>query len=443
MASRSEILRAFWLARRRRHSSPRAIRRHQLSRLRRLPGLGDSATVAEALSRLPLVSTREFAAQFAQRNALGLSLEEARRRARQELETGGPPQGDVSFGLSTGSTGEPGVFLTTAAERGQWIGTILGKYFSLRQLARRRGLDIALLLKHNSRLYTEVASTGRLRLHYFDLTVPLEQWVERLAGLNPQILVAPPSVLLELAATQRAAVRRLRPERLLAAAEPLFPGDRERLAAAYGVAPRGLYQAKEGFLAWGCEHGRLHLNEDLAVFEAQRFASHPDRCVPVITDFTRRSQSYWRTRLDDVWLAEETPCPCGSPFHGIRAVEGRLQDVLLRGDRSPVFPFELDAVLARHLPADCASGLVQHELGSFTLTVDRPQPAALRGELLALLAGDAGNRPSPRLEVAPAWPPPRGEKRRRFQRLFDPRSDLLTAALGPPRLLTSGPEAFR
>lgn len=435
------ILLAYLRARRRLRWSAGQLARHQLAGLRRLPGLADIAIVEEGLARLPLVTAPDFEREFASRNVLGLSLDAARSCARREQSGGRSPHRGYSFGLSTGSTGEPGVFITTAAERAQWVGTILGKLFSPGRLLRRGGLDVALLLKHDSRLYGEVTTTGRVRLHYFDIARPLAEWAASVAAMAPEVLVGPPSVLVALAAALAAEGGAIRPELLLAGAEPLFPRHREELARAYGVAPRGLYQAKEGFLATGCAHGRLHLNEDLVLFEVQRFPTDPMRMVPVITDFTRRSQSYWRHRVDDVLLADSSACPCGNPFIAILAVEGRLADVFVRRDGSPIFPLELDAALRRHLAPSCSYTLLQHDFDVFTLAIDAPVPAALRDELMTLLAraqtSPNDGRPL-RLDVAPYTAPLPGEKRRPLQRLFDPRSELLTAALGPPRPLRRG-----
>src|SRR5436190_9989923 len=269
LAPRSAIVRAYWQARRRRRWSRERIERHQLDGLRLLPGLGGAFDVDDALACLPLLTASDFAAQFTERNALGLSFEEAKHRALFELETGVSPEAGYSFGLSTGSTGEPGVFVTTAEERALWVGSILGKLVPLHVLLRIGGLDVALVLKHNNQLYTDVSATGRVRLHYFDGAESAVSCAARLAVLRPEILVAPPSLLLELAGALGALRRSLHPWMVVAVGEPLFPLDRATLGGAFGVVPRGLYQAKEGFLATGCARGRLHLNEDLQVFELQ------------------------------------------------------------------------------------------------------------------------------------------------------------------------------
>jgi putative adenylate-forming enzyme len=366
----------------------------------------------------PLECEATVYANFERYNALGISLEEARRLAREELETGRNPYPGYSFGLSSGTTGEPGVFLTNEHERDVWLGTVLGKFLSPGQVL---SLNAALLLKHNNRLYQ--ASN---RVHYFDISTPSSLWAPRLCDLAPSVLIGPPGVLQALAETAAFQRRPLRPHTLLAGGEVLYPQDRERLARAYGVAPRGLYQAKEGFLAAGCAAGGLHWNEDLVEVEWMRFYHRPDRAVPVITDFARQSQTFRRYRLDDV-VKLSGACGCATPFQRVGAVEGRLQDILLlpapKGGFRPLFPFEVNAVLKGF--ADYR--LYQHDAYHFTLAV----PGAPGREVLAALT-ELLERPS-RLEIVPLRAEAPEKKRRRVQRLFDEgNSVVLESLVGPP-----------
>ena len=85
--------------------------------------------------------------------------------------------------------------------------------------------------------------------------------------LAPAVLVGPASLLEHVALSGAFARRPWRPQLLLAGAEPMFPQDRRLLQRAYGVPPRVIYQAKEGFLGTECAHGGIHLNEDLLHFE--------------------------------------------------------------------------------------------------------------------------------------------------------------------------------
>jgi putative adenylate-forming enzyme len=53
------------------------------------------------------------------------------------------------------------------------------------------------------------------------------------------------------------------------------------------------------------------------------------RYVPILTDFRRWTQPVIRYRLDDIIVRGDTsPCPCGSYFETLGAVEGRCDDIL-------------------------------------------------------------------------------------------------------------------
>ena len=353
----------------------------------------------------PVETLAGFEANFAERNVLGLTLEQARQEAERELAGAAPNFPGYSFGLSTGSTGRPGVFLTSERERDAWLGAILGKFLPLQLLLN--GADIALVLKHNNSLYAGVTKTRWLRLHYFNAAEPVDEWVESLCRLAPAVLVGPVSLLEQVASSGAFAKRPWRPQLLLAGAEPLFPQDRVLLQCAYGVAPRVIYQAKEGFLGVECMHGGIHLNEDLLQFE--RISLAKNRFVPVITDFTRKSQRYRRVRLDDILIQGQVPCKCGSPHATLEGVEGRANDVLLLED-GPLFPWEVNGLLAPHLKGkDYRVTQVDGRLVTFAV-----EGGAAAGALAALEQG-IGLRVGIEAYEAPAP----GEKRRRIRRMFD------------------------
>lgn len=305
---------------------------------------------------------------------LAITDTQARAFAEQELATGVSPLPPYSFGLSSGTTGAPGVFITTPAERARWAGNILGKYIPPHRLL---GLRVALFLKHNNRLYAGVRG-----LRYYSLTPPYPD----LLAWQPNVLVGPPSVLLKLPDG-------LRPHTVLAGAEPLFPADRQTLTQKFNVAPRGLYQAREGFLAYGCPQGRYHLNEDLLTFQFRPFQHDPRRVLPIVTDLVRQTQPQSSQRVDDVLMLAPR-CPCRSPFTAVVTIEGRLQDLMIFKDRPPKFPLELDPLL----PPGAA--LLQNDYDDFTVQFD--------------------------------YAPPPGQKHRRFQRLFDPQNTLIEPWLMEP-----------
>jgi putative adenylate-forming enzyme len=296
-----------------------------------------------------VVTPEDYAARFAEFNVLGLSLQEARAHALAGRELGG-----YSFGLSTGTMGAPGVFITSAREREAWLGSFLARVFRLNELW---GIRVALLLKHDSRLYQN-ANRGRwLQLRHFDLAVPMDAWAGELKRFAPTVLVGPPSALLALPRALE-----LRPRVVLAGGEVLLPQHRSRLEQRFGVVPRVVYQAKEGFLAVSCERGMMHWNEDLVQLEREPLER--GRFVPVLTDLARETQRYVRYRLEDV--LREGPCGCGNPLFSFAEVEGRLGDVLVRGDGGRVFAGEVNDWM---MQAGCEDYVLEQTgMGEFSLS---------------------------------------------------------------------------
>jgi putative adenylate-forming enzyme len=377
------------------------------------------------MQRLPITGAAELRQRFGECNRLGLSLAEALRLAAAEKSDApeGPP--GYSFGLSTGTLGSPGVFITTPRERAVFLGVILGKALSLRQLP---GCRIALLLRHNNRLYSDIEHTRLLSLHYYDISAPIESWAGRLCASAPDVVVGPPSVLLEIVRTREFERSPLRPHTLLAGAEPLFPSERQQLVQAFGVPPRPIYQASEGFIAVACAHGNLHVNEDVLIAEWQHFRGASAYAVPVITDFSRLSQDVWRVRLDDIVRMASASCPCKSAYCGIADVEGRLGDVLYgvpdSGAPAALFPFAVEAAVGPILDGAGEWQIKQSSQRTLTILTQKPPARAVLGRVLDCLAALGGWE---NFTWAQLPPRPPEVKRRRFVREIDPAS---TAIIG-------------
>jgi putative adenylate-forming enzyme len=280
-------------------------------------------------------------------------------------------------------------------------------------------LRIAFFLRANSNLYTTF-SNRRIRLEYYDLTRPFEALVEKLAGQRPQILVAPATVLAELA-------RRggdLRPEQIISVAEVLDTRDREEIERAYGVRVREVYQAAEGFLGSTCEEGRMHLNEDSLHIEPHWMDEKEDRFQPIITDFSRRTQWFVRYHLNDILRIRRDPCPCGDASLALDAIEGRADEILwarnARGQWQPVFPDALrQALYAMKQPLDLYR-IEQHghrweiQLRRSKASLEVSIRAALEGLLTGLGLG------APEIDFRPWVEQPAVEKQRRIRCLIRP-----------------------
>ena len=291
--------------------------------------------------QFPLIDKATMMANFDRLNTIGITKTEAMAIARQAEESRDfhPTWKDYTVGLSSGTSGNRGIFLVSPAEQQAWAGTILAKALPQPILSRQR---IALFLRANSNLYTTV-QRRRIQFQYFDLFAPVESHIYRLNDYAPTILVSPPSMLRFLSTAQLNGQLIITPHRMISVAEVLDPLDEEFIGDAFQQPIHQLYQCTEGFLAATCSHGTLHLNEDILVIQKEYIDQESGRFMPIITDFNRTSQPIIRYRLDDILTEQKTPCPCGSVLTAIAHIEGRCDDIFYLPDRThsrliPIFP---------------------------------------------------------------------------------------------------------
>jgi putative adenylate-forming enzyme len=126
------------------------------------------------LAALPIVDKGVMLAHFADLNVAGVSLAEASAAALGAESTrdfSGRLRG-ITVGLSSGTQGPRGVFMTSDRERAKWAGIMLARTLTpamLGQLVRgRQPLGIAFFLRANSNLYTTLASR-RIDFRFYDL----------------------------------------------------------------------------------------------------------------------------------------------------------------------------------------------------------------------------------------------------------------------------------
>lgn len=287
---------------------------------------------------------------FSELNTVGIDKEQAFHVAflAEESRDFTPTIGNVTVGLSSGTSGNRGIFLVGPAERARWAGVILAKALPGRLRDEHR---IAFFLRANSNLYTSV-DRRRIRFSFFDLLIPLAAHLDRLNEFPPTILVAPPSMLRLLAEAKEKGSLQISPGKVISVAEVLDPLDQVYISQAFQQEVHQIYQCTEGFLAVTCPHGTLHVNEDIVVMEKEYLDEKRERFYPIITDFSRTTQPIIRYRLNDILTEKKTPCPCGSVYTALETIEGRADDVFLfhQVDGNgwvPVFPdFIRRAVMA-------------------------------------------------------------------------------------------------
>jgi putative adenylate-forming enzyme len=310
-----------------------------------------STYVGQPLSAWPLMNKASMMAQFDQMNTAGLSRDVLLENALHAESSRDFSQlvSEYSVGLSSGTSGTRGLFVTSPAERALWSATILSKLLPKGLFAGER---VALFLRADNALYQNVNSRF-LSFRFFDLLANFDQQCQALADYQPTILVAPAQVLVALAQKCQDRSLTISPARVISAAEVLSPQDKQVLQQQFGDVAE-VYQATEGFLGSTCELGAMHLNEESLVVETEWLDQ--TRFIPIITDFRRSTQPVVRYRLDDVLHDSGYACPCGRPTRVISHIEGRADDQLcLPGVEQQCVTIFADAcnrVLAATLPWD-------------------------------------------------------------------------------------------
>jgi putative adenylate-forming enzyme len=346
------VLQAYLAARWRslRLRTPQAVTAYQQRQLRRLTARATRELpfyhryVGQPFASLPIIDKAALLANFAAMNRAGLDL----AAVRQALALGSERLDGRIVGMSTGTTGNRGYYVISEAERFVWLGTILAKALPGALWRKHR---VALALPALSDLYSSATRGSRITLQFFDLAAGPEAWIDRLVRFAPDTIVAPPKVLRWLAERGE-----LKAAQIFSGAEVLDPLDRQLIERATGRKVREIYMATEGLFAVSCEHGTLHLAEDVVHFEFDRPDPNGPLVSPIVTDFTRREQGMIRYRMNDLFELSERPCPCRSAYRAVKRIEGRSDDAFLLADGAGTYHLVTPDIL-RNAVVDADRGI--------------------------------------------------------------------------------------
>ena len=255
--------------------------------------------------------------------ALNIAIESEHTRDFKEKYNG------ISVGLSSGTSGHRGLFVLSDNEIMSWAGAILAKLLPKNDLLGHR---VAFFLRADNNLYESVNSLF-IKFRFFDLLKSMDENIEELYKYNPTILIAPATVLKAIAKEKlNKNLDNLNPKKIISVAEVLTEADERFIKKVFGKEIiHQVYQCTEGFLAYTCECGSFHINEDIVRIEKEKVDDV--RFVPIITDFYRKSQPIIRYRLNDILICSDKKCKCGSPFMVIDKIEGREDDVFIFEDK--------------------------------------------------------------------------------------------------------------
>jgi phenylacetate-coenzyme A ligase PaaK-like adenylate-forming protein len=247
---------------------------------------------------------------------------------------------------SSGSSGQPGIFVQDAAA--------LAVYDALEALRRPllrpavRMLDPWSLSEHmvfvgaTGGHFASAVSVERLRrlnpalarrLHSVSFLQPADRLVAELNRLAPTVLATYPSAAVLLAEHYLAGRLRVKPREVWTGGETLSSATAAFLRESFDCPVVNSYGASEFLsLACACRYGRLHLNSDWAILESvdrhgRRVASDRLGATTLLTNLANHVQPLIRYDLGDRVALRSTACDCGSSLPVIE-VQGRSDDTL-------------------------------------------------------------------------------------------------------------------
>lgn len=341
-------------------------------------------------NEMPLMNKTKHMANFNDINTVGMDLDGAMAVALESESTQdySKEYNQYSVGLSSGTSGSRGMFVTSEAERARWVGYIFARIVG--NISGRH--RIALLLRVNNNLYSSVLSR-RVSFQFYDLHRDTASIIDDLNTFKPTVLVGPAQALTLLAKAQGRSLV-ISPKKVISVAEVLEKDDKQLISAAFKQTVHEMYQCTEGFLAHTCVAGNLHLNEDLVHIGKEWLDKDSRRFVPIVTDFCRRTQPIVNYRLDDILIENTTPCSCGSVFTRLEKIEGRCDDMLRfkRGDGSHIniFPDYMRRAIITSTNRLVAYRVIQTAFNSLSVQVepfDNQIKEAITDSINKMLAG--------------------------------------------------------
>lgn len=302
------------------------------------------------LDQLPVVHKAELMHAFDDWVAdPALRLDALRRFTADRSRIADPFAGRYVVWESSGSSGEPGIFVQDAHA--------MAVYDALEYLRRPAARSLERLMNPfglGERIvfvgatdghFASTVSMERLRRLNPALSMSLrgvsflqspEALAAELDALRPTVVATYPSVALLLAEERLAGRLNAVPKEMWTGGEELSATRRGFVQQALGCPVIDNYGASEFLtLASECRQGRLHFNSDWAILEsvdAQGRAVPPGErgATSLLTNLANHVQPLIRYELGDSIRHDPAACPCGSALPVIE-VEGRNDDALRLG----------------------------------------------------------------------------------------------------------------
>jgi phenylacetate-coenzyme A ligase PaaK-like adenylate-forming protein len=343
------------------------------------------------LAALPPVTRHELMADFDRWvTDPTITRDAVREFIVDRSRVGQPFLGRYAVWTSSGTTGEPGLYLQDAEalavydalQAVRFGATALRPNFLLDLLGR--GGRFAMVAATGGH-FAGVASIERLRqlnplmadrMRVVSILQPVSALVQELNAFQPGCIATYPTAAALLAHEQAAGRLAIRPAAIWTGGEWLSSGTRLRLQTVFGCPVVDDYGASEFMsIASDCGHGWLHLNADWVVLEPVDrdyrpvVAGTPSHTV-LLTNLANKAQPIIRYDLGDSVTFNPGACECGSALPALR-VEGRQDDLL-------AFPAP-DGTTVRLLPLALTTVLEEEaEVFEFQLAQSAPERISVR-----------------------------------------------------------------
>ena len=362
------------------------------------------------LAALPVSGKTQLMQHFADRvTDARLQLDTLRAFCADAQQIAQPFLGQYTVWESSGSTGQPGLFVQDPQAMAVYDALEAMRRVSPRPLARLLdpfylGERFAFVgavgghfASHVSVLRLQSANPWMgQQSRSFSILQPTALLVSELQAFAPSILATYPTAAVLLADEAAAGRLRIRPQEVWTGGETLSAAMRARIEQAFGCPLRDSYGASEFLpMAWECAQKRLHLNADWVILEAVDARHRPvadgqASHTTLLTNLANHVQPLIRFDIGDSIAYDADPCRCGSAMPTLQ-VQGRRDDALVdcddRGRPVTLLPLALTTLL------EDGAGvfdfqLQQHAAGRWTLSLGpgTPHGRELRTRCKDLLA---------------------------------------------------------
>ncbi|MEO7019905.1 MAG: AMP-binding protein, partial [Ktedonobacteraceae bacterium] len=259
--------------------------------------------------------------------------------------------------VTSGSTGQPSIFLSDLAEGAAMADTYtrFEVWGGVTPNSKATVVSSA-SPAHMSARFPLTIDGQQVPLMPLSSLDPIETLVQRLNDWQPDALIAYSSIISILANEQHQGRLHIPLRSIFCGADTLTSDMRRRIEEAWQTKLFNAYATTEGgILATECSsHQGMHLFEDFSILEV---VDQDNRPVPpgtlgakvLLTVLFRHTQPLIRYEVSDlVQMSTQERCPCGSPFALLESIQGRTADMLylpaLNGKEAGMSPLQFETV---------------------------------------------------------------------------------------------------